>query len=142
MTDTEKKSSTTFKALSVVAILWNLMGVLAFAAQMAMPAEAMEKLPQEQQDLYANIPIWATVAFATAVFGGLAGSVTLLMRKSIAVPLLVLSLIGVLVQQAHMYLLSDTMKVMGPSAAIMPTVVLIIAVALIPFAKSATANAQ
>lgn len=141
MAETEKKSSGTFKVLSVLAILWNLMGVLAFVAQQAMPAEAMAKLPQEQQDLYAKIPLWATIAFGVAVFGGLAGSITLIMKKSISAPLFILSLAGVLAQQAHMYFFSDTMKVMGPSSAIMPTVVLIIAIALIPFAKNSTSAA-
>ena len=139
MTDQKTKESTgVFKALSVLAILWNLMGVLAFAAQMFVSAEDMAKLPAEQQFLYSSIPAYANIAFAVAVFGGLFGSIGLIMRKSWSSPLLIASLTGIILQQSHMYFFSDTMKVMGPSAAIMPTVVLIIAIALIPFSRAWT----
>ncbi|MDF1661344.1 MAG: hypothetical protein P1V97_06210 [Planctomycetota bacterium] len=141
MTETENKSSGTFNALSILAILWNLMGVLAFVAQQTMPIEELTKVPAEQE-LFKSYPLWATIGFGFGVFGGFLGSITLLLRKSIAVPLLVASLAGVLVQQSFMYFFSDTLKVMGPSSAIMPTVVLVIAIALIPFAKSATSATE
>jgi hypothetical protein len=43
-------------------------------------------------------PIWATGAFAIAVFGGALGCVLLLLRKSVAYFLFFASLLGVIVQ--------------------------------------------
>ena len=137
MTDPENKSSTRFKVLSVLAVLWNLMGLMAFFAHQFMPIEQLTKVPEEQE-LYRIYPLWATIGFAFGVFGGFLGSVTLLMRKRIAFPLFVASLAGVVVQQSYMFFFSDTIKVMGPSSAIMPAAILVIAIALVPFAKSST----
>jgi hypothetical protein len=53
-----------------LALVWNLLGVGAFVAQMAMTAEAMAQLPQVEQDMYAATPGWVNIAFACAVFGG------------------------------------------------------------------------
>jgi hypothetical protein len=129
---------TWFWVVSIIALLWNLMGLLAFVAQMVMlNSEAMmAALPADQQEIYKTIPAWVTIAFTIAVLAGTLGCVGLMMRAKWAFPVLILSLIGVLGQQAYMFFLSDTFKVMGAGAMVMPIVVLIIAILLILFAKS------
>lgn len=46
-------------------------------------------------------PVWATAAFALAVFGGAIGSLLLLLRKSVAFYLFIASLLGVVVTMIH-----------------------------------------
>ena len=129
-----------FTIAAALTLLWNLMGVMAFVGQMTMTAEMMAELPQAEQEIYRSIPLWATIAFACAVFAGALGSLALLMKKSLAEPLLILSLAGVAIQMFHAFVISNSFEVFGPGGAIMPTMVAVIAIALVRLASKAKAN--
>ena len=126
------------KIVAWVAFVWNLLGMLAFFGQVLMSDEMLSELPPDQQELYRTIPVWATVGFAAAVFGGVIGSLGLGLGKRWATIPLIVSLAGVVVQQSHMYLFSNTMEVMGAASAVFPTIVLVIAVALVWLSITAT----
>jgi hypothetical protein len=129
-----------FWILAIAALVWNLLGVMAYVMQVSMTEEALALLPEDQRVLYETIPAWATAAFAIAVFAGAVGCIALLLRKSWATPLLVLSLAGVLVQMFHSFFLSDALEVYGSSGMVMPILVLVIAVWLVGFSRSAAAK--
>jgi len=116
-----------FLIVSALGLLWNLLGVMAYLLQMTMSPEAMAALPADQRDLYANTPAWADGAFAIAVWGGVAGSVALLLKKALATPLLLASLLAVLIQMFHSFFLSNSFEVFGPGGLIMPAMIFIIA---------------
>ena len=124
-----------FKAFAIVSLIWNLMGVMAFISQVTMTPETLAAMPQAEQNLYANIPFWATIAFACAVFGGTLGCIALLMKKSMAVLLFSVSLIGLCVQLFHSFFIIHSLDVYGPGGLIMPIMVVIWAVALLLVAK-------
>jgi hypothetical protein len=129
-----------FKVVAIIALIWNLLGVLAFVGQMFITPEMLSELPVAEQELYANTPIWATIAFAVAVFSGAFGSLFLLMRKSISTLLLILSLMGVLVQNIHSFFISKSIEVYGPGGIIMPVMIILLAIYLIWLAKKAQAQ--
>ena len=79
--------------IGVVALLFNAGGTINFFAQMN--ADAVAQMPEEFRAIIEGRPIWATGAFAIAVFGGAIGSVLLLMKKSAAYYLFIASLAGV-----------------------------------------------
>lgn len=141
-TTTHATRPTWFWIVAIAALLWNLLGVLAFAVDIHLKSTpaALAQLPAEQRVLYENVPIWATVAYAVAVFGGVLGSLMLVLKKRLALPLLVLSLVGVLVQFSHAFFFSDTFKALGNNAMIMPMVVIVIAVLLVWFARLSIAR--
>ncbi len=126
-----------FWIISGVFLVWNLMGVMAYLMQVTMSDEAMTALPEAQRDLYLNTPAWATGAFAIAVFGGTLGCIFLLLRKSWAVPVLILSLIGVLVQMFHVFFMSPALEVLGAGSVVMPSLVTAGAIFLIWYARMA-----
>ena len=94
----------------------------------------------EQLEMLNNTPSWATAAFAIAVFGGLLGCIALLLRKSWAKSLLLLSLIGIIVQLIYNLFISKAMEVYGPGAVIMPISVLVVGIFLVWFAKKGIAK--
>jgi hypothetical protein len=55
---------------------------------------APDDIPLDRRALYAARPWWQVAAYGTAVWVGLAGAVLLLMRRKLAVPLLLVSLIA------------------------------------------------
>lgn len=120
-----------FYMVGGLALLWNLLGLLAFIGQVTMTDESIEGLPEAQQELYRNIPTWAMIAFAVAVICGTLGSIGMVLRKSWCVPLFVISLLAVLVQNVYFFFLSDTLKVMGNQALIMPIMIILIGIFLV-----------
>lgn len=129
--NTTMKLPVWFWIVAGVALVWNLMGVAAYIAQMTMSDDAISALPAAEQSLYANYPAWAAGAFAVAVFGGAIGCVLILLRKNIAVPVLSASLVGIVVQMFHSFVIANSMAVYGPGAAIMPTMVVLIGAGLV-----------
>ena len=134
-TATAQKAPTWFWVVAIIALIWNLMGLAAFFGQVMMTPEAIAELPAEQQPLYENIPVWVNIAFACAVIGGTLGCVGLLIRKRWALPVLVLSLLGVLVQMSHSFFMTNAVAVLGPTALVMSLLVIVIGVLLIGFAR-------
>lgn len=125
-----------FWIVSILALLWNLMGLLAFFAQVFMTEEMLAELPAEQQELYRNMPAWVNIAFAVATFGGVIGCIGLLLRKSWAWLLFVISLIGVVAQNGYAWFFTDSLAVLGPQVVVMPILIILIGIGLILFAKS------
>ncbi|SEL65341.1 hypothetical protein SAMN05216262_11661 [Colwellia chukchiensis] len=129
-----------FMPVAIVALLWNLLGVMAFVGQVTMTPEVLGQLSEPEQALYNNTPFWATAAFALAVFAGALGSLALLMKKGICYQLFIVSLLGVLVQMFHAFALSNSFEVYGASGTIMPILVLVIAFALVRLAAKGHNN--
>lgn len=129
-----------FKVAAILAFVWNLLGVMAFVGQMMMTPEMIAELPQAEQDLYATTPIWATVAFAFAVFAGALGSLALVLKKNMCYPLFVVSFVGVVVQMFHSFFISNSFDVYGPGGMIMPIMVIVIAFFLVRFAAKGINN--
>jgi len=70
-----------FWIVSVVALIWNGMGVNQYIQQAYKTEGFMAMYNEEQLALIDNTPSWAIAAFAIAVFGGLIGSLALLLKK-------------------------------------------------------------
>ena len=104
------------------------------------PEEFLAKMPADAQALFSSIPGWANVAFGFESICGALGSFALQMRKKLALPLFVLSVIGVLVQSFQIWFLSDAMTVMGPMAIVMPLVALAIGLIMIFLTRKAIAR--
>lgn len=126
-----------FWVISVVALLWYLMDCSAFFMRVFMTEEMIKGMPEDQQHLYRDIPLWVNIVFACEVFGGTLGCVALLLRKKWALPLFVISILGVLAQTSNIWLLTDAISAMGAPAIVMPLVAIVIGTAMILLAKSA-----
>lgn len=82
-----------FWIIAGVGLLWNLAGCLNYIMQTD-PLN-VARMPEIYQVIINNRPAWATGAFAIAVFGGAVGCILLLLRRSVAVAVLGLSLAGI-----------------------------------------------
>jgi small-conductance mechanosensitive channel len=124
-----------FYWISGAALVWNLLGVAAYVGQVTMSPEDLAALPEAQRALYENVPTWVTSAFAIAVNAGALGCLLLVLRKALALPVLIVSLVAVLVQMYHSFFMSNAMEVMGVAAVIGPAFVIIIGIYLVWFAN-------
>ena len=132
----EKKTTEPwFWLVAIVAVVWNLMGVGAYLMQVNMGPEDLANLPEAQRALYENVPAWATGAFAIAVFAGAIAAILLILRKKAAFLVFVLSLVAVLVQMVYVFFMSGALDVQGLRGAIMPFMVILLAVFFVWFSK-------
>jgi len=122
---------TWLKPLAWAALIWNLLGVIAFAIHMMMTPEMIGKLPLDQQAAYSNVPIWSTIVFTIAVFGSTLGCIFLLAKNTLATPTFALSLGAILIQQYYNFVVINSIELLGASAVFMPVFVIIIAIALL-----------
>lgn len=126
-----------FWVVSGIALLWFLMDSMIFFMRITMTDEAISAMPEVQQQLHRDFPGWVNLVFACEVFGGILGAIALLLKKKWALPLFIVSMLGVLAQTSYLWLLSDVIEVMGKMAIVMPMVAIVIGACLIFFARSA-----
>ena len=88
-----------FWLIGAIALLWNVAGVVNFLAQMN--PDVLAAYRESERAIIDGRPVWATAAFAIAVFGGALGGLLLLFRKSVAFHLFIASLLGVIVTMIH-----------------------------------------
>ncbi len=132
---TSVKPPTWFWVVSVIALLWNLMGVGNYLNQAFNQMALLESMDQAQREVFEGIPAWATAAFAIAVFSGALASIGLLLRKKWARPLFVISLIAAVAQFIYWLFISNAVEAFGPSTYAMPAIIIIIGIYLIFFSK-------
>ncbi|MEM6346220.1 MAG: hypothetical protein AAF927_20185 [Bacteroidota bacterium] len=138
MTKVSTKIPSWFWAVSSVALVWNLIGVLAYLGQLMMTDEVLAALPEAEQALYKNIPLWATIAFTLAVWGGLAGSILLVLKRKVATSVFIVSAIGIIIQLSYNLFMSEALEVFGKVGLIIPIMTLTIGLALVYFSRFAT----
>ena len=119
-----------FWIVSVIALLWNMLGVMAFVGQMMMTPDMLAQLPEAQRVAIETRPMWATIAFGIAVFGGAIGSALLLIRSRMAKGMLLASLLAVIVQMSQA-LYSSNLSDFGPGGIVMTIMIIVIAVLLV-----------
>lgn len=117
-----------------------MLACVAFIGDLRLTAADIAQMPVEHRALYAARPAWAVAATAVAVFGGVLGCIALLMRKKWALPVFVLSLIGLIVQDIGLFVLADAIRLAGPVVAVLQGVVLIVAIGLILLSRKGIAR--
>ena len=80
-------------------LVWNVMGCINFFVQMN--PDMVASYRENEQAIITGRPIWATIAFALAVFGGAMGCILLMLKKHIAFYVFILSLLGVIATTIH-----------------------------------------
>ena len=127
-------ASRSFKIIAIGLLIWNLIGVAAFAMQYGADLAAMAKSEPYTARIFAEMPGWAWAAYAVAVGAGTGGALLLLLRKAAAVALFAVSVAAVVVQFGYSFLGTDLWAVKGASAAVFPAVILMIAVGQLVYA--------
>lgn len=122
---------------AVCALLWNLIGLAMFWMQVTLTPQAVAALPPDQQQIHAAMPGWVHAFFGISVVSGVLGSLGLLLRRRWAVPLLLLSLLGVVVQMASAYATTPVWALTGVAGAVFPLLLVVACLLLWLFARRA-----
>lgn len=132
---------TSFWIIGGVFLLWNFFGLMIYYDQVTMPPEVLaDNFNAAQQAFLENMPLWATSAYAIAVTAGVIASLLLLVRNGLALPVFIVSLAGVLIQDLNSFVLSDGLGVWGSSALYLPTLVILLCIIEIWYSRRAKAK--
>ena len=112
--------------VGVIALLWSAMGAMDYVMTQTRNASYMEKFTPEQLEYFYGFPAWVVAAWAIAVWGGVLGSVLLLMRKRAAVIVYLMSLVAMVVTTIHNYILSNGLEVAGDAFSLIFSAVIFI----------------
>ena len=132
--NTITKPTPLYWLISIVALFWNFMGIIAYLGQAYISDDALKMLPEENQLYFSNVPAWVTAAFAVAVFGGFLGAIGLIIRKKWAYFLFVISFLALVAQHVYNFFIQNYIEMTG-SQMILPIVTFIVALFLIYFSK-------
>ena len=133
---TTVKPATSFWIIGIGALLWNLIGIMAFSMEVLVTPEALEALPVAERELLEISPVWLKFVYGVAVFGGTLGCILLLIKKASAYRVFLVSLIAILIQMVYSIFFTKAMEVYGPTSLIMPVLVTTIAVFLLWYTKT------
>lgn len=124
-----------FWLIAIVLTLWGAMGVMAFYMDVMSSPESLAQLPDYDRALLAARPFWQLLAYGVAVWGGLFGSIALLMKRKQASYFFIASLIGMALSMGPMLFGTDIVAVKGfVAAAAFPIFIVLVGFAQLWFA--------
>jgi len=126
-----------FLIISIVALLWNVVGVMIYVMHIMTSPEALASMPAAERALMESEPAWATAAYTIAVFGGVFACVGLLLKKAWSVPLFLVSLVAIIVLYTYWFFMAASLEVYGMAGLIVPVLVTVIAVFLVWYSRDA-----
>jgi uncharacterized membrane protein YczE len=90
--------------VATIGLLWNAVGVVDHFMTQARRASYMGRLAPEQLEILYSLPTWLVGFWTLAVWGGAIGAALLLLRKRLAAPALLVSLLAMLATGIHNFL--------------------------------------
>jgi len=116
-----------------ISALWNAFGCFDFTMTATRNEAYLEPYPQEKLDYWLNMPVWVWLIWAVGVFGGLAGSIALLLMRKLAVGLFLASFLAAASSMAMGYFDKNAPRMEGQQY--MSLVIIAIALLLVVYAR-------
>jgi hypothetical protein len=121
--------------VGIVALLWNGMGALDYVMTQTRNAAYMQQFTPEQLEYFYSFPAWVVALWAIAVWGGVLGSVLLLLRRRLAEHVFLVSFVAMVITTIHNFVLTDGMAKMGGGAAAFSAVIFGVALGLYLYSR-------
>jgi hypothetical protein len=128
--------------VGILAVLWNAFGCYDYFMTRTQGADYIHAMmptvdASAMMDYINGFPIWASIGWGLGVWGGLLGSILLMMRNRMALTVLGLSLAGALVGLGYQLAAPPAIAGMhdGPNA-YMPYVIIAVALGLVLYARA------
>lgn len=123
--------------VGIIALLWSAMGAFDYLMTQTQNEGYMSQFSEEQLAFFYGFPAWLEAFWAMGVWGGLAGSILLLMKRNWAVWAFLASFIGALVTTIQNYGISNGLEVMGdPMSVVFTIIILVVALGLFLYSRA------
>jgi hypothetical protein len=111
-------------------VLWNSVGAFDYLMTQTRNESYMRQFTPEQLEYFYGFPTWVVAFWALAVWGGLLGTILLLLRKRSAVSVLLFSFLAMIVTSFQNFVLSNGIDVMGGAGVAFSGLIFLIALGL------------
>lgn len=119
-----------------IALLWNAIGAFDYSMTQSRNAAYVAGFTPEQLTFFYSLPAIVNSAWALGVWGGVAGSLLLLLRRRLAVWVFLASVVGVITTTFHNYVLANGMTVAGDTFSLLFTgAIFVVALGLFIYAS-------
>lgn len=126
--------------IGVLALVWNSIGAFDYLMTETRNASYMSSFTADQLAYFYGLPRWIIATWAVGVWGGVVGSVFLLLRRRLAVSAFGASLAGTAVTFLYNYALTDGYRFMGGiGAAAFSGVIILVTIALLAYSRRLSA---
>ena len=139
----ESKTNNAVKApwhlwvVGIVGLLWSAMGAVDYVMTMTRNEEYMAAFTPGQLEFFYGFPVWVDASWAIAVWGGVLGTILLLLRMGLAVWVLLASFLAMVVTAFHNYVLSNGLEVVGDTFSLVFTaIIFLVGLGLYLYAKA------
>jgi hypothetical protein len=122
-------------AVGTAGLLWNCIGAFDYTMTESRNAAYLAAFTPEQVTYFASLPAWVIATWATGVWGGVLGSLLLLLRQRRAQQVFAVSLVGMAATFLHNYVLSAGVQIMGSGAVVFSAVIFTVGVLLLFYAR-------
>ena len=131
-----------FLIVSIIALLWNLIGLWGFTTSFNLGPEDMADVPERMRGYYeAGVPWFYWAAYGLAVIAGVLGCILLLLKRKLATLVFILSIVGILIFNTWSFLISDMAELMITEDYVIQSLVIGIAILLLFLSKRAERKA-
>jgi ribose/xylose/arabinose/galactoside ABC-type transport system permease subunit len=123
--------------VGVLALLWNSIGAFDYVMTQTRNPQYMAAFTPQQLEYFYGFPAWVVAAWAIAVWGGVIGAVLLLLRRRLAVPVFLASLVAMVITTVHNFLLSNGLEIFTDTfSRVFTALIFVVAVASYLYARS------
>lgn len=118
-----------FWIIAIVLLLWETIGVYACVTQVQMGAASWPAGMEYDRRIYLSMPFWYNGVYALATVSGLLGALLLVLRRALAVPFTIVSLVAIVVMFGYVFATTDMIVHKGfVQAAGFPVVIFLLGV--------------
>jgi len=132
--DAGRKAPVHLWIVAILSLLWSAFGAFDYLATQLELDFYMSAFSEEQLAYFYGFPAWSVAAWAFGVWGAVAGSVGLLLRKKWAVWAFAVSIAGMVVNGIYTFFLTSGLEIMGEGAPILTAVIWAVAIFLLLYA--------
>ena len=122
--------------VGILGLLWDSMGAFDYLMTQTQNESYMSQFTLEQLEFFYGFPTWVVVFWALAVWGGVLGMLLLLLKRRLAVPVLLVSFLAMIVTSIQNFLLSNGLEVVGGAGLLFSALIFVFALGLWLYARS------
>ena len=121
--------------VGILGLLFNTVGAFDYFMTQTQNESHMARFTSEQLEVLYGLPTWLVTFWAFAVWGGALGALLLLLRRSLAVPVLLVSLLAMTVTAMHNFLSANGLYETGGTGVGFVLLIFVLALGLWVYAR-------
>ena len=122
--------------VGTLGFLWNAVGVFDYLMTQTQNESYMARLTSEQLASLYGLPMWLVGFWALAVWGGMLGALAVLLRRRLAVPVLLISLLAMVVTAIHNFISDNGLYATGGTGTAFVLLIFVVALGLWLYART------